>query len=96
MLPPCTVSASFPIVLRRTGSGSCFPSTLSPRNSGRPESISVASWRVKIIKTFGLIVFRSRKGMLISFFFPPLLAFDAFAALGAAAFALEASITLVG
>ena len=56
----------------------------------------MASWRVKIIKTFGLIVFRSRKERLTSFFFPPLLAFAAFPALGAAAFAFEASITLVG
>ena len=99
MLPPCTESANRLIVLRKTGSGSCFPSTFKPRNKGRPESIRVASCRVKIINVFGLIVFRSRKGMLMlsSFLSPLPLAFGALAVLPRAAFAaLPASTTLVG
>ena len=101
VLPPCTESANLPIVLRKTGSGSCLPKTVRPRSKGSPESINVANCRVKIISVFGLIVLRSRKGMsiLISFFNPAPLAFGALAddfPRAAALAALPASTTLVG
>jgi hypothetical protein len=59
-----------------TGSGSCLESTVNPRRSGRPASMSVASCRVKIISVLGLMVFFFKKGMLILISF---LAADCFA-----------------
>ena len=44
-----------------------FAQNVRPRNSGRPESISVASCRVKIISTFGLTFLRWKRTM---FFVP--------------------------
>ncbi len=84
-----------------TRSRSCLASTISPRSNGRPASISVANWRVKIISVFGLIVFFWKRTM------PPFLA-GAAEALAAATVlvvfffaaralcALPSSITLVG
>ena len=66
VLPPCTESASLLIVFFRTTSRSCFARTLRPRRSGKPESISVASCRVKIIRIFGLTFLRWKENDVLA------------------------------
>ena len=75
MLPVWTESASVTIVRFMTGFDSCRPSTVSPRKSGNPESMSVASCRVKIIRTLLFTVFFWKSTI------PPFLPFGAATAL---------------
>src|SRR4029077_1945619 len=63
VLPPCTESASASVVRLRTGLRSCFDRTLRERKRGRPESIRVASCRVKIIKIFDFTFCRWKRVM---------------------------------
>ncbi len=44
---------SFPMISLRVTFRSCFSSTRKPRSNGKPASTSVASWRVKMVRTFG-------------------------------------------
>jgi hypothetical protein len=63
VLPLCTESASLSIVFFMTLSRSCFARTFKLLSSGKPESISVASWRVKIIRIFDLTFLRWKRTM---------------------------------
>ena len=63
VLPLCTESASLLIVFFSTLSRSCFARTFKLLSSGKPESISVASWRVKIIRIFDLTFLRWKRTM---------------------------------
>ena len=53
------------MVLRMTGLRSCCARVVRLRSSGRPASMSVASWRVKVVRIFTLTL-------------PPFLTFGAF------------------
>jgi NADPH:quinone reductase-like Zn-dependent oxidoreductase len=54
VLPLSTEVARWAMVLRMTGLRSWRESVFKLRRSGRPASISVASWRVKMVRIFVL------------------------------------------